>query len=152
MTRIDCADPGGAAALELLGQVLEEARAAGLEALIEPVLWRDGRDVAGHRRHRAGRGHRPRPGGAAAQGAGPRRAGRARTGSEAVDRVVASVGVPVLFLGRPPPGRPGASACSTRSATSWPGAAAGLAIGRAIFQEPSPAAMAEQLAEIVHGG
>ena len=44
---------------------------------------------------------RPRHGGAAAQGAGPRRGRRARRGSTAVARVVASVGVPVLFLGGP---------------------------------------------------
>ena len=31
------------------------------------------------------------------------------------------------------------------------GGAAGLAMGRAIFQEPSPAAMAKELAEVVHG-
>ena len=42
MTRIDYADPGGAAHLALLGQVLEEAAAARLEALIEPLIWRNG--------------------------------------------------------------------------------------------------------------
>ena len=31
------------------------------------------------------------------------------------------------------------------------GGAAGLAMGRAIFQEPDPAAMADQVAAIVHG-
>jgi DhnA family fructose-bisphosphate aldolase class Ia len=31
------------------------------------------------------------------------------------------------------------------------GGGSGLAMGRAIFQEPSPGAMAEQVAEIVHG-
>ena len=45
MTRIAPDDPAGAAAIELLGRVLEEARDAGLEALIEPVVWRDGTDV-----------------------------------------------------------------------------------------------------------
>ena len=43
MTRIDPDDPGGAAALALLGQVLEEARASSLDALIEPVMWKGGR-------------------------------------------------------------------------------------------------------------
>ena len=43
MTRIDMTDPVTAAALELLGRVLEDARDAGLEALVEPLLWRDGR-------------------------------------------------------------------------------------------------------------
>src|SRR3954451_10568291 len=39
MTRIDRTDPGGAAQLELLGQVLEAARAAGLACLVEPLTW-----------------------------------------------------------------------------------------------------------------
>ncbi|HEY4377513.1 MAG TPA: hypothetical protein VGM93_10150, partial [Acidimicrobiales bacterium] len=43
MTRIDLEDPITASALELLGQVLEQSAAAGLEALIEPLVWRDGR-------------------------------------------------------------------------------------------------------------
>ena len=47
MTRIDLDDPGGAAALELLGRVLEDARSSSLEALIEPVMWRAGTHVQG---------------------------------------------------------------------------------------------------------
>ena len=47
MTRIDYADPAGAAALELLGRVLEDARACHLEALIEPIVWRDGAGCPG---------------------------------------------------------------------------------------------------------
>ena len=43
MTRIDMTDPLTAPALELLGQVLEEARSFGLDALVEPLSWRDGR-------------------------------------------------------------------------------------------------------------
>ena len=43
MTRIDMGDPVTASALELLGQVLEQARSAGLEALIEPLVWQEGR-------------------------------------------------------------------------------------------------------------
>ena len=77
MTRIATDDPDGAAALELLGRVLEEAVAAGLEALIEPVLWRDGRmsrvtdDIV------LAAVDRPRSGRAAPEGSGPRRgAGR----------------------------------------------------------------------------
>ena len=42
MTRIDMADPLTPAALELLGQVLEQSESAALEALIEPLVWRDG--------------------------------------------------------------------------------------------------------------
>ncbi len=48
-----------------------------LEALIEPVMWRDGRMSRVTADIVLGRGHRPRPGGPTAQGAGPRRAGRA---------------------------------------------------------------------------
>ena len=43
MTRIDMDDPITASALELLGQVLEQARQAGLEALVEPLVWDQGR-------------------------------------------------------------------------------------------------------------
>lgn len=43
MTRIDLGDPLTAPALELLGRVIDDARAAGLEALIESLSWRDGR-------------------------------------------------------------------------------------------------------------
>ena len=38
MTRIDLGDPVTAPALELLGQVLEQARREGVEALVEPLL------------------------------------------------------------------------------------------------------------------
>ena len=64
-------------------------------------------------------------------------------------RVVASVGVPVLFLGGPH-GR-GRTVSLDEARDVMAGGGAGLAIGRAIFQEPSPAAMAKELAEIVHG-
>ena len=43
MVRLDLTDPRTAPALELLGRVLEDARAAGVEALIEAVPWRDAR-------------------------------------------------------------------------------------------------------------
>src|SRR5258708_1423974 len=42
MTRLDLTDPHTAGALELLGQVLAEARRLGLEALIEPLSWKGG--------------------------------------------------------------------------------------------------------------
>ena len=42
MTRIDFEDPVTASALELLGQVLEQSCDAGLEALIEPLVWHEG--------------------------------------------------------------------------------------------------------------
>ena len=59
MTRIDLEDPVTASALELLGQVLEQSHDAGLEALIEPLVWHDGRHAARHRCRGAGGGDRP---------------------------------------------------------------------------------------------
>jgi DhnA family fructose-bisphosphate aldolase class Ia len=149
MTRIDLGDPGGAAALELLGRVLEDARSSSLEALIEPVMWRGGRmsreteDIvlAAVIAHDLGAPLLKVP-------VPDARPGPARV--DAVARVVASVGVPVLFLGGPhlQDHRDGVLA-ETRDVMD--GGGAGLAMGRAIFQEPSPAAMAEELAEVVHG-
>jgi DhnA family fructose-bisphosphate aldolase class Ia len=148
MTRIDPTDPRGAEALELLAQVLEDARASGLEALIEPVLWRDGRmsrhtgDIvlAAVIAHDLGAPLLKVP--VPDVGAGGKRV-------EAVARVVASVGVPVLFLGGPHrDGGPGPVLDEVRDVMA--GGGSGLAMGRAIFQEPSPGAMAEQVAEIVH--
>jgi DhnA family fructose-bisphosphate aldolase class Ia len=73
--------------------------------------------------------------------------GQARV--EAVNRVVASVGVPVLFLGGPQHQQgPERTLEETRDVMA--GGGAGLAMGRAIIQGASPAAMAAQLAEIVH--
>ena len=43
MTRVAMDDLRGAEAIELLGKVLEESRAAGLEAMVEAVVWRGGR-------------------------------------------------------------------------------------------------------------
>jgi DhnA family fructose-bisphosphate aldolase class Ia len=148
MTRIDLDDRHGAAALELLGRVLEEARASRLEALIEPVMWRQGQmsrvtaDVvlAATIAHDLGAPLLKVPVPEAPGGQGR---------VEAVNRVVASVGVPVLFLGGPqhPQGRE-RTLEETRDVMA--GGGAGLAMGRAIIQGASPAAMAAQLAEIVH--
>ena len=133
MTRIDLTDPSTAPALELLGQVLERAAVLGLDALVEPLSWRDGRvardtdsivfaAIVAHDLGRAGR-----------EGPGPRRApGTARV--DAVARIVSSVGVPVLFLGGPRAHHPHEDGdttatapavthgptSSTRSETSWP--------------------------------
>ncbi len=64
-------------------------------------------------------------------------------------RVVASVGVPVLFLGGPRhPKAPGRVLEEARDVMA--GGAAGLAMGRAIIEEPTPAVVAAELAEIVH--
>ncbi len=148
MTRVAPDDPGGAAPLELLGRVLEEASSAGLEALIEPILWRAGamsKDVAdivlaAVIAHDMGAPLLKVPVPDAA-------AGSSRV--EAVRRVVDAVGVPVLFLGGPHAGGSSDRVLDeTRDVIA--GGGAGLAIGRTVFQEPSPAAMASQLAAIVH--
>jgi DhnA family fructose-bisphosphate aldolase class Ia len=149
MTRIDLDDAGGAAALELLGRVLEDARSSALEALIEPVMWRDGRmsrvtaDIvlAAVIAHDLGAPLLKVP----VPDAPP---GEARV--EAVNRVVASVGVPVLFLGGPR-SHHGRERVLEETRDVMAGGGAGLAMGRAIFEEPSPAEMAKELAGIVHG-
>jgi DhnA family fructose-bisphosphate aldolase class Ia len=148
MTRIDASNPLTAAALELLGQVLEQARDAGVEALIEAVPWRDGRmdrDV----------GHIVRAAVVAHDLGAPllkvpvpdAPAGSARV--EAVARIVASVGVPVLFLGGPrrPDGRDGALA---EVSDAMAGGASGMAVGRVVFEDPDPATMARLVADAIH--
>ncbi len=149
MTRIDLGDRHGAAALALLGRVLEESRAAGLEALIEPVFWREGRmsrlieDIvlSAVIAHDLGAPLLKVP------------VPEAPPGDErvaAVGRVVACVGVPVLFLGGPHDEQ-GRDRVLDEVRDVMAGGGAGLAMGRAIFQEPAPAPMAEQLADVVHG-
>jgi len=150
MTRIDLADPRTSGALELLGRVLEESRASGLEALVEAVTWRDGRisDDADDIVHAAVIGHDlgaallkvPVP----SEAPGPARV-------EAVGRIVASVGVPVLFLGGPQRGGPDPLAPVLDEARDvMDGGGAGLAIGRAVLLDADPAAAAARLAAIVH--
>ena len=165
MTRIDLSDPATAPALELLGQVLESARRAGLEALVEALSWRDGhmaRDTdaivyAAVVAHDMGAPVLKVP----VPGVEP---GAARV--DAAARIVASVGVPVLFLGGPRPGGGGtgegggggADGGATRRRVLaevedvMAGGAAGLAVGRVVYQDPEPAVMARLLAEAVHGG
>ncbi len=171
MTRIDMTNDHTAGALELLGRVLEESKAAGLEALIESVPWRDGhmaKDVesvimAAVIAHDMGAPllKVPVPEGAA---------GSARR--EAVARVVGSVGVPVLFLGGPRPGAAvggavggavdgavdgAAHGASVRGnvldevTDVMAGGAAGLALGRVLYQDPDPSDMARLVADVVHG-
>jgi len=150
MTRIDSTDPGGAAALELLGQVLEDARTADLEAMIEPVWWRDGKmsrvtvDIvaAAVIAHDIGAPLLKVP--VPDEPAGPERI-------RAVDRVVGSVGVPVLFLGGPHRAPDGGGVVD-EARDVMAGGGAGLAIGRAILEEASPSTTARELAEVVHGG
>ncbi len=149
MTRIDYADPAGAAALSLLGQVIEEAAVAGLEALIEPVVWRDGRmscatdDIvlAAVIAHDLGAPLLKVP-------VPDVPAGEARIA--AVARVVASVGVPVLFLGGPHRQESG-DRLLDEVGDVMNGGAAGLAIGRTVYQDPDPSSVAKRLAEVVHG-
>lgn len=150
MTRIDLTDPLTAPALELLGQVIDEARAAGVEALIESLSWRDGamaRDTDAIVRaaviaHDLGAPLLKVP----VPDVTP---GRERTA--AVARVVASVGVPVLFLGGPR-GDAGRQSVLDEVADAMAGGAAGMAVGRVVFEDPDPATMAKMVADAVHGG
>jgi DhnA family fructose-bisphosphate aldolase class Ia len=149
MTRIDLSDPTTASALELLGRVVEEARACGLEALIEVLSWRDGkiaRDtdsivLAAVVAHDLGA--------PVLKVSVPDEAeGSARV--DAVARVVASVGAPVLFLGGPRAGRD-RQAVLAEVRDVMAGGAAGMAVGRVVFEEPDPAEAARAVAEVVHG-
>jgi hypothetical protein len=150
MTRIDLTDPLTAGALELLGQVLEEARGAGLEALIESVVWRDGamaRDpeaivLAAVVAHDMGAPLLKVPVPDVAAGA-------AR--ADAVARVVSSVGVPVLFLGGPR-GDGGRERVLAEVRDVMAGGGAGMAIGRTVYEDPDPAEMARLVGEAVRGG
>lgn len=149
MTRLDLTDPATAAALELLGQVLEAAERSGLEALVEPLVWRDGavaRDVdsvvyAAVVAHDLGAPLLKVPVPDAAPG--PARV-------DAVARVVGSVGVPVLFLGGPHR-QGGRQAVLDEAGDAMAGGGAGLAIGRTVYQDDAPAQMAALVADIVHG-
>jgi DhnA family fructose-bisphosphate aldolase class Ia len=148
MTRIDLSDPLTAPALELLGQVLEQARAAGLEALIEPLVWRDGRVArdadaivfASVVAHDMGAPLIKVP--VPAVPAGTER-------QRAVARVVESVGVPVLFLGGPR-GEAGRSSALDEVRDVMAGGGSGMAVGRTIYQDPDPAEMAGLMAAVVH--
>jgi DhnA family fructose-bisphosphate aldolase class Ia len=148
MTRIDMADPQTAAALELLGQVLEQARATGLEALIEPLVWRDGRVaretdaivLAAVIAHDMGAPVLKVPVPSVTPGEERQRA---------VARVVASVGVPVLFLGGPL-GEGGRAEVLDEVRDVMAGGGSGMAIGRAVYQDQDPAEMAGLVAGLVH--
>jgi DhnA family fructose-bisphosphate aldolase class Ia len=149
MTRIDMDDPITASALELLGQVLEQARQAGLEALIEPIVWDQGRIrrdtdaivMASIIAHDMGAPVIKVPVPAVAPGAECQRA---------VARVVASVGVPVLFLGGPRTG-PGRDHVLDEVRDVMEGGGAGMAMGRTIYQDPDPAEVAGLVHALVHG-
>ena len=151
MTRIDKDSPHTAEALELLGRVLEESRDVGLDVLVEPLTWVggaggridrsvDGIIAAAVIAHDLGSPMLKVPVPEAAPGA---------SRVEAVARVVGSVGVPVLFLGGPHTGDRASLLAEVADAVE--GGGAGLAIGRTIYQDPDPAGMARQVAELVHG-
>jgi DhnA family fructose-bisphosphate aldolase class Ia len=148
MTRIDMADPLTSPALELLGRVLEQARAAALEALVEPLTWRDGRVArdtdsivfAAVVAHDMGAPVIKVPVPAVEPGEERRRA---------VARVVASVGVPVLFLGGPL-GAAGRPPVLDEVRDVMDGGGGGMAIGRTVYLDPDPAEMAHLVAELVH--
>jgi DhnA family fructose-bisphosphate aldolase class Ia len=148
MTRIDLADPATAPALELLGQVLEQSKAARLEALIEPLVWRDGRVardtdsvvLAAVIAHDMGAPVVKVPVPAEAPGSERQRA---------VTRVVASVGVPVLFLGGPLTDA-GRSPVLDEVRDVMEGGGSGMAMGRTIYQDPDPGEMAGLIADLIH--
>jgi DhnA family fructose-bisphosphate aldolase class Ia len=149
MTRIDMADPITASALELLGQVLEQGSAAGLEALIEPLVWDQGRIrrdpdaivLASVIAHDMGAPVIKVPVPAVAPGAERQRA---------VARVVASVSVPVLFLGGPRTAA-GRAPVLDEVRDVMEGGGAGMAMGRTIYQDPDPAEAAGLVHDLVHG-
>jgi DhnA family fructose-bisphosphate aldolase class Ia len=148
MTRIDMSDPLTSPALELLGQVLEQARAAEIDALIEPLVWRDGqmsRDIAdivfaAIIAHDIGAPLLKVPVPIAPPGA---------ERQQAVARVVASVGVPVLFLGGPK-GEAGRQSVLDEVRDVMEGGGAGMAIGRTVYQDDDPAEMAGLVAGLIH--
>ena len=149
MTRIDMDDPLTASALELLGQVLEQAREAGLEALIEPLVWDQGRIrrdtdaivMASVVAHDMGAPVLKVPVPAVSPGTERQRA---------VARVVASVSVPVLFLGGPRTGG-GRDQILEEVRDVMEGGGAGMAMGRTIYQDPDPAEVAALVYALVHG-
>jgi 2-amino-4,5-dihydroxy-6-oxo-7-(phosphonooxy)heptanoate synthase len=69
---------------------------------------------------------------------------------EAAARVVDSVGVPVLFLGGPY--RADRQELLQEIADAMAGGAAGLAIGRGVYQDPFPGEMAALVRSVVAAG
>jgi len=147
MVRIDHSDPLTAGALELLGRVLEDGRAAGLEVMVEALPWRDGRIardadsivLAAVIAHDMGAPLLKLPTPEAERG-------EARVG--VVRRIVQSVGAPVLFLGGPR--RPGGRRHLLDEVRDvMAGGAAGMAIGRAVIEDPDPAEIAAEVSALV---
>lgn len=150
MVRIDYSDPLTAGALELLGRVLEEGRVAGLEVMVEALPWRDDRIardadsvvLAAVIAHDLGAPLLKLP----TPDVEP---GDARV--EAVTRIVQSVGAPVLFLGGPRR-QDGREDVLDEVRDVMAGGAAGMAIGRAVIEDPDPQEMATQVSALVHSG
>jgi DhnA family fructose-bisphosphate aldolase class Ia len=154
MTRIDRDDPRTADALVLLGRVLEESASLGLDVMVEALAWSEGRflrhpdDIvlAAVIAHDMGSPLLKVP----VPDAPP---GDARR--EAVARVVASVGAPVLFLGGPAgderddPAR--ARQCVLEEvADVMAGGGAGMAMGRRLYLDPDPGEATRLVAGAVH--
>jgi DhnA family fructose-bisphosphate aldolase class Ia len=70
--------------------------------------------------------------------------------TRAVARVVASVSVPVLFLGGPRT-TAGRTHVLDEVRDVMQGGGAGMAMGRTIYQDPDPAEVAGLVHELVHG-
>ena len=152
LVRIDLEDPRTAGALEMTGRVIEEAADCGLEAMVECLPWsqgklcRDGDAVvrAAVIAHDMGAPLLKLPVPEGAPGPARRRG---------VERVVQSVGVPVLFLGGPlstgaEPGRP---ALLDEVSDVMEGGGAGMAVGRRLLLDDAPGELAKQLSELMHG-
>jgi DhnA family fructose-bisphosphate aldolase class Ia len=147
MTRVDRSDPDGAAQLEMLGQVLDQARKADVSCLVEPLTWTDGamdKTVDGIIWTAVIANDMGAPLLKVPVPALP--AGTERV--DAVRRIVESVGVPVLFLGGPRVSD--RDVVLTEVSDVMAGGAAGMAIGRAVYQDPDPAQMAKDIAALVH--
>lgn len=155
MTRIDRDDPRTAGALELLGRVLEESLALGLEVMVEALAWSDGRFLrdpdavvlAAVIAHDMGSPLLKVP--VPDVPAGDER-------RDAVARVVASVGAPVLFLGGPgddDDAGPGAARRQVLEevADVMAGGGAGMAMGRRLYADPDPGEATRLVADAVHG-
>jgi DhnA family fructose-bisphosphate aldolase class Ia len=148
MVRIDYSDPLTASALELLGRVLEQARAARLEVMVEALAWREGRIardtdsvvLAAVIAHDIG---------APLLKLSTPDAARGQARSEAVTRIVQSVGVPVLFLGGPRR-QGGRDDVLDEVRDVMAGGASGMAIGRAVIEDPDPRQMADEVSAVVH--
>ena len=154
MTRIDRADPRTAEALALLGRVLEEGQALGLDVMVEALAWSEGRlqrdtdaiVLAAVIAHDMGSPLLKVP--VPDVPAGDER-------RDAVARIVASVGAPVLFLGGPAAGgeKPKAArqVVLDEVADVMAGGGAGMALGRRLYLDPDPGEATRLVADAVHG-